>query len=816
MCVHRAVGRLVGDAALYNAAAGLVMARYGIPTHDQGTPHTFAMQEAFMKPGDVHFKYQGYAALAKGVAEVILGAITITTTTATTALAIEAISMPERVPEAATLDCNIMNTKGLPAKQLCLATQPYKANCEFRSTLTHPTGQCVTKGLQPDNGASCDVRNKQGLPARTVCLSKEPYKTMCTWQRTVVFPSGQCAHIETTPAGVTSHSVPTSVATGACQPCAVDVLLGFTEGVRGHRAVTVEHDFLGEIRNDARVATANMCAHACVTRQTPCFSFQWRKKDAGNWVCSLFGTRRFSALSQEWVWQTAYRFYNRLGCGDCRDGAGGGARTVGHPGTTRAPDKCDVRNKAGDPAQQLCRTRQPYTRECKWSATPGFPAGQCVAKDLSESPDARTPSAEETCDVRNKAGNPAKQLCYTQEPYKTSCRWKPTADFPLGQCIVRNGAPDTPLAPVSTVAANCDIRNKAGNPAKQTCLTRAPYKNSCVWKPTVAFPAGQCISQQQDGLPDPFADGVQGSVQLNCDARNRAGLPAKLNCLTKEPYKSNCRWAPSTDFPAGQCQPAAAPKQLGYAAGDSSSAHSAAGTGVIGNGKRPPNVFTLRNPVVVTTLCILLVAIVVVPLLVHAAFKRKRAVPLEFPGATSETSSATGSKVSFATSIDSTHSRRRPMNPEPANVNVSVSEVPAKFASDAVLLLAAVQRTPSSHGHGPALEEPVPITVIDTALGIHGVAQPGIIGSSALHVQAATLRATRASSAPHYTNAAPMYDNLEHAHGVTSGSDTVPACHEEDLAIATTAATNGRPMSLFEMTIIEWGDGGDLPQGICI
>ena len=51
------------------------MARYGIPTNDQYTPHTPVMQEQLMQPNNVHFKYQGYAALAKGVAEVVLGAL---------------------------------------------------------------------------------------------------------------------------------------------------------------------------------------------------------------------------------------------------------------------------------------------------------------------------------------------------------------------------------------------------------------------------------------------------------------------------------------------------------------------------------------------------------------------------------------------------------------------------------------------------------------------------------------------------------------------------------------------------------------------
>ena len=64
-------GRKVGDDALYNLAALEVMKKHGIVVDDLHAVMAGKMKEYASKPGDVHFKSEGYAILADAVAKSI-------------------------------------------------------------------------------------------------------------------------------------------------------------------------------------------------------------------------------------------------------------------------------------------------------------------------------------------------------------------------------------------------------------------------------------------------------------------------------------------------------------------------------------------------------------------------------------------------------------------------------------------------------------------------------------------------------------------------------------------------------------------------
>ena len=216
------------------------------------------------------------------------------------------------------------------------------------------------------------------------------------------------------------------------------------------------------------------------------------------------------------------------------------------------------------------------------------------------------------------------------------------------------------------------VLTKAGNPAKQNCLTKPPFKTSCQWKPTAAFPSGQCVSllattSQTSSAEDQNIVSTIDVEAVNCDARNRAGKPAKQNCLTKEPYSSNCQWKETSQFPSGQCVKLAivAANQFGKSSDDTAS------ESITGE---PSG--TEDNTMVILAFAILLVAVVVGPALVIVAFKRnqlhnKHPGTGSFFGTLSETSSGAGSKFSLAPSITSTNSSGTQLSRAPS---ISVRE----------------------------------------------------------------------------------------------------------------------------------------------
>lgn len=68
-------GRFVGDDVKYNAIAAKVMAQRGIPIDDLHAASAAMPPEMSLKPGDVHFKKEGSAQLARQVASSISSAL---------------------------------------------------------------------------------------------------------------------------------------------------------------------------------------------------------------------------------------------------------------------------------------------------------------------------------------------------------------------------------------------------------------------------------------------------------------------------------------------------------------------------------------------------------------------------------------------------------------------------------------------------------------------------------------------------------------------------------------------------------------------
>ncbi len=68
-------GRFVGDDEKYNEVATKIMKQHGVVINDLYTLSKSLPSEYFVKPGDVHYKADGYKALAKRVADAISTAL---------------------------------------------------------------------------------------------------------------------------------------------------------------------------------------------------------------------------------------------------------------------------------------------------------------------------------------------------------------------------------------------------------------------------------------------------------------------------------------------------------------------------------------------------------------------------------------------------------------------------------------------------------------------------------------------------------------------------------------------------------------------
>ena len=237
------------------------------------------------------------------------------------------------------------------------------------------------------------------------------------------------------------------------------------------------------------------------------------------------------------------------------------SKTVSYPLSTQATQlpsvNCDVRNKATQlPAKTICTTK--YKKWCTFVETPDFPLGQCVSRDEASAAPASTFAAPTLidCDVRNKkTGAPAKIVCKTNSTYAEHCRFIKTTAYPSGQCVPRT-ATTTAQAAVATAPSigpgqkymnYCDVRNKAGKPARLVCTGDAAYTGLCHWKITQQHPNGQCVPRELGTMPKEnlATQPSTAASQLDCNVLNKVTTPSCccMFCLIrKHEEMSESRW----------------------------------------------------------------------------------------------------------------------------------------------------------------------------------------------------------------------------------------------------------------------------------
>ena len=195
--------------------------------------------------------------------------------------------------------------------------------------------------------------------------------------------------------------------------------------------------------------------------------------------------------------------------------------------TAAVASYCNVRNNLNSPAHFKCTNDPGFKDVCIWQATKKHRKGQCVPRVAMWTPS--------ECAALNRKGKPSRQLCVKDANYSKGCHWASTNSKSAGHCVPR----------VTDQFINCDIRKqfKKGSPARSACLSKQPYKTHCIWAKTTAFPEGQCIYN------DPHV--IKGFSA--CDVRNKKNNPAQHLCQSAQPYKSNCVWKLTIRFPKGEC-----------------------------------------------------------------------------------------------------------------------------------------------------------------------------------------------------------------------------------------------------------------------
>ena len=150
--------------------------------------------------------------------------------------------------------------------------------------------------------------------------------------------------------------------------------------------------------------------------------------------------------------------------------------------TDRAPGNADTSQSAvnngnsGATAKAVPTTAAPQTTK--------------AARVVETTPQAATtavpvPTGAGPCGVRHKAtGARSKSRCQTAEPYATICEWKPTADFPDGDCVLKEATADQPTtaakpntavdSTAQPTAAATNAPTNAPTPAPTHAPTNAP------------------------------------------------------------------------------------------------------------------------------------------------------------------------------------------------------------------------------------------------------------------------------------------------------------------------------------------------------
>ena len=443
------------------------------------------------------------------------------------------------------LRCTRSNGAGNPARNNCLKKEPYKSMCQWKSTVDFPSGQCVGKQAEvqelttkvPDTAAAaCDARNVAGNPAKQICLTRAPYHTNCAWMQTAIYPKGQCVPkprvtaadtttatstttrtTETTSTSATNTTTTTRTTTAVTElpteaptasgACSILSTTGGDEtcptlrkGVSANDACRAGY-YVGvsKLEQIKAVRMWDECAGKC-SQHAECR--YWLVSPSSSKGCFLYAKKG-----------AAFRSSNSFsGFGECESETttavtelpteaptASGACSI--LSTTGGDETCPTLRK-GVSANDACRAgyyvgvskleqikavrmwdecagKCSQHAECRyWLVSPssskgcflyakkgaafrssnsfsGF--GECESEPATPTAEANAPPF---CDLRNKAGNPARQLCQSKEPYKTACMWAATAAYPAGQCVERDGSISVTAAPplvVDPSSVNCDV-----------------------------------------------------------------------------------------------------------------------------------------------------------------------------------------------------------------------------------------------------------------------------------------------------------------------------------------------------------------------
>ena len=328
------------------------------------------------------------------------------------------------------LRCTRSNGAGNPARNNCLKKEPYKSMCQWKSTVDFPSGQCVGKQAEvqelttkvPDTAAAaCDARNVAGNPAKQICLTRAPYHTNCAWMQTAIYPKGQCVpKPRVTAADTTTATSTTTRTTETTSTSATNT----TTTTRTTTAVT-------ELPTEAPTASGACSILSTTGGDETCPTL--RKGVSANDACRAGYYVGVSKLEQI----KAVRMWDEC-AGKCSQHAECRYWLVS-PSSSKG---CFLYAKKG----AAFRSSNSFS---------GF--GECESEPATPTAEANAPPF---CDLRNKAGNPARQLCQSKEPYKTACMWAATAAYPAGQCVERDGSISVTAAPplvVDPSSVNCDV-----------------------------------------------------------------------------------------------------------------------------------------------------------------------------------------------------------------------------------------------------------------------------------------------------------------------------------------------------------------------
>ena len=360
--------------------------------------------------------------------------------------------------------CDVRNKANKPAKSICQTHSDYKKRCIFRPTATFASGQCLPRtsgGAEPDAASMtfasffCDVRNKRGNPARTRCTQVTQYTRRCAFLRTDLYPAGQCV----------PHPAPAATAAATSFNCAVYNKQGNpAKSVCANVSPYKERCMLQKGHCVPRPTTASPSTVQAtpVGTHPACNGSVWQGFYSASFRTKGGAVGAVQARASN-ATQCADLCYASKLCAGFSFGQSGGVYVAGaedcilHSGAGAADENLDFNNQF-----VFYRRRQGGCAPAV-TATPGSSEAPASTKAAAETPpttaatsrvSASGPAQESDgllCDVRNLAGNPAKNKCAKLQSTGSTlrCAWQRTAAFPRGQCV--------PLIVGSTTAAAATV-----------------------------------------------------------------------------------------------------------------------------------------------------------------------------------------------------------------------------------------------------------------------------------------------------------------------------------------------------------------------